>query len=248
MMERMPETPEAVVEFGPDGDAARTPRRRFDLAGFLAGFAADRRLVPLAAVLGAVALFGSLVSEWQISTVDSSAFWGEEQVGTRRLATRLAELGGWGGGYLTGVFLLVAAVTLTLFGPPAGRRYARLAALSFGGVLLAMLAALASYLGHTSAVLGEFVGSGQQVTLEHGRGIWCAAVGVALAMLATYLAGRVPAPAADESPAEEQAPVWSWRRPREAAEEDGPPDAPFDLTVTSAKPFPASNDNRDTPS
>ena len=37
---------------------------------------------------------------------------------------------------------LVSLVVLTLFGPPAGRRYARLCALSTGGVLLAMVLAM----------------------------------------------------------------------------------------------------------
>jgi hypothetical protein len=248
-MDPMPETPEAVVEFGPDDAAVRAARRRFSVGGFAAGLADDRRLVPLAAVLGGVALFGSLVSEWQITVVDG-AFWGDGEVGTRSLQTTVADLGGWGGGYLTGLFLLVAAATITLFGPPPGRRYARLVALSVGGVLLGMLAALGSYLGDTSGILGEFGASGleeEQISMSHGRGIWCAAAGVALVMLAMYLAGRRSTPAPDESPVEEPAPVWSWRRPREAAEDDGPPEAPFGLTVTSVKPFTASSDNRDKP-
>lgn len=250
MMDSMPETPETVVEFGPDDDLVRTPRRRFSVGGFAAGLADDRRLVPLAAVLGGVALFGSLVSEWQITVVDG-AFWGDGEVGTRSLETMVADLGGWGGGYLTGLFLLVAAATITLFGPPAGRRYARLAALGVGGVLLGMLAALGSYLGETSGILGEFGASGleaDQLSMSRGRGIWCAVVGVALVVLAMYLAGRGSTPAPEESPAEEPAPVWSWRRPREVAEDEGPPDAPFDLTVTPLKPFTAARDNLDKPS
>src|SRR5688572_5560296 len=67
MMDRMPDTGEAVVEFGPGDDAQDPPGRRMPVGAFLAGLAGDRRLVPLAAVLGGVALFGSLVSEWQIT-------------------------------------------------------------------------------------------------------------------------------------------------------------------------------------
>jgi hypothetical protein len=147
-------------------------------------------------------------------------------------------------------------VVLTLFGPAAGRRYARLSALSVGGVLLAMVAAVTSYLGDTSLILGQLGTSGlaeDEVTLSPGRGVWCAAVGVALVLLATIMAGRhqaagpapVDAPADAESPAEVA--VWSWRRPA-AAEEDGPPDAPFGLTVTSAKPFTTSPEDVDKPS
>ncbi|AGZ46771.1 hypothetical protein [Actinoplanes friuliensis] len=248
----MPETPmEAVVEFGPDDDAAREPRR-FNPGGFLTGLAADRRLVPIAAVLGAVALFGSFVSEWQITEVDRSVF-GDGEVGTRPLETSLADLGSWGGGYLAALFLLVPLVVLTLFGPFAGRRYTRLGALSVGGVLLAMLAATGSELGDVSRIIGQPGLSGldaDQVTISYGRGLWCAVAGTVLVVLAMYLAGRdtdVPPPLSDDDePAPEPPPIWSWRRP-EAAEE-GPPDAPFDLTVTSTKPFTASQDNRDKPS
>jgi len=245
MMDLMPETSEAVIEFGPAEDAVRAPSRRLRVRGFAAGLAGDRRLVPLAAVLGGVALFGSFVSEWQVTTVDDAAFWGDGEVGTRTLVTRVAELGSWGSGYLMGLFLLVAGAAITLFGPPAGRRYGRLVALSVGGVLLGMLAALASYLGETSLIIGEFGASGLeegQLSLSAGRGVWCAVVGVALVMLAMYLAGRGPTGQAEAEPA----PVWSWQRPP-AAEDEGPPDAPFDLTVSPAKPFTASIDNRDKP-
>jgi hypothetical protein len=257
MMDLMPETEEAVVEFGPDDDAPRAPGRRVPVGELLNGLAGDRRLVPLAAALGGVALFGSLISEWQLTQVDGS-FWGDGQVGDRPLVTTIADLDGWGGGYLTGLFLLVAAVVLTLFGPPAGRRYARLSALSVAGVLLAMVVALASYLGDTSLIVGQLNASNledDQVTITQGRGIWCAMAGVVLILLAMVLAGRHqrtgPVPLEDPAqptPADHpEAPAWSWRRPA-GREEDGPPDAPFDLTVAPAKPFTTSQENRDKPS
>ncbi|MEU7903890.1 hypothetical protein [Actinoplanes sp. NPDC049118] len=247
----MPETPaEAVVQFGPDDGAARE-RNRIRPGAQLAELAGDRRIVPLAAALGGVALFGSLVSEWQITSVDG-AFWGDGEVGTRPLETTVADLSGWGGGYLTGLLLLVPSVVLTMFGPAAGRRYARLTALSIGGVLLGMLAAVGSYLGDTSRIVGQLGASNleeDQVTISHGRGIWCAAAGVALTLVAMYLAGRElragPPQQQEEAPAEEPPVVWSWRRDEA---EDGPPDAPIGLTVTPAKPFTASQDNRDKPS
>ena len=256
MMVPMPETGEAVVEFGPDDDARDTPGRRASVGGFLTGLAGDHRLVPLTAALGGVALFGSLVSEWQLTEVDG-AFWGDSEVSARPLETTVADLGAWGGGYLTGLFLLVAAVVLTLFGPAAGRRYARLTALSVGGVLLAMVAALGSYLGDSSGVVSQIGATGleeDQLAVSHGRGIWCAAVGVALVLLATILAGRhqaadpvpVDAPAGAEPPEAAEHALWSWQRP--AGEEDGPPDAPSGLTVTSAKPFTTSPENVDKPS
>jgi len=258
MMDLMPETGEAVVEFGADDDAERTPGRRAPVGAFLTGLAGDRRLVPLAAALGGVALFGSLVSEWQLTEVDG-AFWADGEGGARRpLETMVADLGGWGGGYLAGLFLLVAPVVLTLFGPPAGRRYARLCALSTGGVLLAMVLAMASYLGDTSRTVGQLALTGleeDQVTISLGRGTWCAAAGVLLVLLAMILAGRhlragpvpVDAPADPEPPIAPEEAMWSWRRPVTSVE-DGLPDAPFDLTVAPAKPFITAPDNRDTPS
>ncbi|GAA3956692.1 hypothetical protein [Actinoplanes auranticolor] len=257
----MPETGEAVVAFGPDDDdeAERPPRRRAAVGEFLTGLAGDRRVVPIAAALGAVALFGSLVSEWQLTEIDGT-YWGDGEVGTRSAQTTLADLDGWSGGYLTGLFLLVAATVLTLFGPPAGRRYARLAALSVGGTLLATVVAIGSYLGDISGAVGQLTLTNleeNQVTVSNGRGLWCAGVGVALVLLAMVLAGRhqatgpgsgpVDAPPDEAQPVEVEAPAWTWRRPA-TGDEDEPPDAPFDLTVTAAKPFTTSQENTDKPS
>lgn len=238
MMEHMPETPESVIEFGTDDDdVERAPRRRFHFRG-LAG---DRRLVPLTAVLGAVALFGSLLSEWQVTSVDSQALSNEDEAGPQSFVTGVAELGGWGGGYLCGLFLLVGGTVIALFGPAAGQRYARLAALGTGGVLLAILAALGSYLGETSVAFPQWLAvniDAEQVRVAHGRGLWCAVAGVALVLLAVYLSGRGGTAAA---------PAWSWPQTRETTESEEPPDAPLELTIGPARPFAASPDTRDKP-
>jgi hypothetical protein len=255
MMDLMPENGEAIVEFGADDEPAREPGRRAPVGAFLTGLAADRRLVPLAAALGGVALFASLISEWQLTAVDGT-FWGDGEVGARPpFETTVADLGGWGGGYLAGLFLLIAPVVLTLFGPPAGRRYARLCALSTGGVLLAMVLAMGSYLGDISRTVGQLGLSNieeDQIAISLGRGTWCAAVGVILVLASMVLAGRhlrtEPAPvdtsAEAEPPVAPEAAMWSWRRPV-TGEEDALPDAPFDLTVAPVKPFITSPDNRD---
>ena len=249
----------SVVDFGAGENAPRRPRGpRFSVSLWAASLAADRRVVPVAAALGGVALFASSVSEWQVTSVDASLLSGG-QVGMQPLPTTLADLGAWGAGYLIGVFALVAATVLVLFGPVPGRRYARLIGLSFGGSLIALLAGAGSELGDSSRTLGQFftasVTAGQ-VEVSYGRGLWCAVFGVAAVMLALILAGRhlMPpdrsgAPAADEPPAAGVPPVWSWRRPRSAGEEDNEqgPEEPFDLTVSSAKPFTPSNDDRDKP-
>jgi hypothetical protein len=247
----------ATVEFGADSGEPRPERRRWSVAGLAVELTRDRRTVPLAAVLGGVALYGSLVSEWQITSVDTTVFGGV-QAGNRPIASGVADLGGWAAGYLVGLFVLVATTVLVLFGPPPGRRYARLVGLSSGGLLLTMLAAIAASLGESSRALEvvfTLALNEDQLRLSYGRGIWCAAIGVAATMAALYLAGRhEPPPAGAESDGEtrdgEATPespwaVWSWRRPRD--DDERPPTEPFGLTVTSTRPFTSWTEDRDEP-
>jgi hypothetical protein len=252
-----PISPEAVVEFGArPGEPSRRSRRRWNLSGFATGLAADRRLVPLAAALGGVALYASLISEWQVTLLDTTEFQASVS-GLQPIPTDLVDLGGWAAGYLVGLFLLVGATVLVLFGPPPGRRYARLLGLSAGGVLLGLVAALAPTLNDVSRTLGyavRFQVAENHVQQSAGRGVWCAFAGIAAMMLALYLAGRhesavvaETAAVAGEPVAETPAAVWSWRRPSPADEEDRPPAAPFDLEVTSTTPFTTLNGDRDKP-
>jgi hypothetical protein len=248
-------TTESVIEFGPPPPR----RRRLSAAGFgrglLRGVAGDRRVVPLAAALGAVAAFASLISEWQVTAVDGTAY-GTGDVGEKLIPADLGDLGAFGAGYLAGLFLLVAAVVLTMFGPLGGRRYARLAGLSVGGTLLALLLALTSLLGDQSRIVSRLYPlelDGDQLQVTYGRGLWCALFGVLAALVALYLAARhTPAVASSRATSStgtpetpEPAAVWSWRRPR-TSEEDLRPDEPFELTVSSAPPFTADGD-RDKP-
>jgi hypothetical protein len=234
--------PESVVEFGVEPSAKRPGRSRWNAAGVAAAVAGDRRTVPLLAILAGLALFASLVSEWQVTAISATLLGGETDTGYRSVPTDVGGLGAWGGGYLAGLFLLVGATVLAMFGPPAGARYARLAGLSTGGVLIAMLAALTSILGDTSMINGVFVGlvGEDQIRPSYGRGIWCALFGVAAAMLALHLAGRHD---------RLESPGWSWRRePGAAAEQDDderPPAEPFELTVGPATPFTSLPDDRD---
>ena len=228
------ETPEeAVIEFGPE----TAPRRRFAAGDFLTELGRDRRVVPLIAGLGALALFASVLSEWQVTSIDGSALRGGSS-GSRLFAATVGELGGWGAGYLAGLFLLVPAVVLTLFGPPAGRLQARLAALGVGGTLLAVIMAAGSELGETSAVIGRLetvVLDDAEMTVALGRGVWCAAAGVILMLVSVWLAGReILADPSGDPPARPR------RQPRE--EEDERPQAPFELEVSAAKPWQVTGD------
>jgi hypothetical protein len=244
---------ESVVEFGAEPPGARRIRPRWSTTGFAVAVGSDRRAVPLAAMVAAVALFGSLVSEWQVTAVNT----GDAAPGLHSVATYVADLGAWGGAYLVGLFILAATTVVAMFGPAAGARYAYLVGLSTGGVLLAMLTALVSTLGTTSRINAVFFlpDGADQFRPSYGRGVWCALFGVAVAMLALYLTGRHTPPAAAPEPnaagddhAAPLPPAWSWRRPRVAGGDDeGPPAAPFNLTVTSTTPFPPSAGDRDKP-
>ncbi|GIM88587.1 hypothetical protein [Paractinoplanes toevensis] len=237
-----------VIEFG----AVKAPRRRrWSATGLGHTLAGDRRVVPVAAALGAVALLVSLISEWQVTTVDAAVFGPEGAVGDQLVPTGLTDLGAFGTAVLVGLFPLVAAVVLTMFGPPAGRRWARLGGLSVGGTMLGLLFALAVSLGDQSRVVPYLYTmslSPDQLQAGYGRGLWCALAGVCFVLLALYLADRhTAALVADEPVAEEPPAVWSWRRPS-AGDEQVVPDSPLELTVGPARPFTSLGDDRDKPS
>jgi hypothetical protein len=133
MMDRMsPDRPptgsaptpqEAVVEFGAGPqERSRPERRRRSFTALVAGLAADRRSVPLAAAVGAVALFASLISEWQITAIDITEFGGTASA-RQPVTAGVGDLGAFGAGYLAGLFALAAAMALVLFGPPTARPY-----------------------------------------------------------------------------------------------------------------------------
>jgi hypothetical protein len=236
--------PQAVVEFGPEP----APRRRWSTAGLGRSLAADRRLVPVAAALGAVAVLASLVSEWQVTTIDATINGGGE-VGQRLLPTDVTDLGAIGTGYLVGLFPLVVIVILTLFGPSAGRRHLRLAGLSVGGTMLALLvAATASLAGESRALPRIWVLqlNDDGIVNTYGRGLWCAFAGVLLALLALHLADRHLPVGGDDAAVDDPPAVWTWRRGPGSEDERGR-DEERELTVAPAQPFTTPPPDRDKP-
>jgi hypothetical protein len=223
-MDHMSETgSETVIEFG------RTER-----LGFLRGLGRDHRLPPLVAGLGGVAAFASLVSEWQVTTVDGLVYGADEVGATKMLPADLFDLGGLGAAYVGGLFLLVVAVLLAVSGPAAGRRYARLAGFGTGGVLLALLLAMVRLLGDQSRLISRFYTielDSEHLKVAYGRGLWCALAGVGAALIALWLARHEP-----EEP-----------RPRPAQKTDLELDEPLDLSIAPAAPFVFTPDNRDIP-
>jgi hypothetical protein len=226
-----------IIEFGAEPDSEPVRRRR-SLSGFGRELLGDRRLVPIGAVIAALAAFASLISEWQVTTVDAAAL-GNGNLGDKVLPTDLADLGAFGGAYLTGLFLLVAAVVLTIFGPVAGRRYARLSGLGVGGALLGVLLSLTSLLGDQSRLFSRLYTlelNSDQLKVAYGRGLWCAMAAVVLAMGALYLAGR-----------ELSSPGWEWRHVADEDDDEEAEEEPFELSVTSTTPFTSRTDDHDRP-
>ncbi|MBG0560643.1 hypothetical protein [Actinoplanes aureus] len=230
---------QSVLEFGESG--WEEPRRR-PTADFLRGLAGDRRLPVLTAGLSAVAVFASLISEWQITAVEQIEYEGDEELSqqTQLLPTDLFDLGGIGGAYLVGLFLLTTSVVLVLFGPAAGRRYARLAGFSVGGLLFALLLAMVHLLGSETRLISRYFSMQmppEQSQVEYGRGLWCALAGVAAALLVLWLTSREPD--SDDGP--------RWVRPVAEEEDEDEPDAPLDLTISASTPFAPFPGQRDQP-
>jgi hypothetical protein len=244
MMGAMPsEQPtETVIEFGADPEPERSARRRWSgvhWSGLGRSLLADRRLVPLAAVLGGVAAFASLISEWQVTSFDFERLGDGSSPGQQPVPAAINDLGALGAGYVAGVMVLTVAIVLVLFGGGPVRTYARLIGLTTGGLTLAILAALSADLSNVSRGIPQFFlafDGSQQPVLAYGRGLWCGVFAVLAGTLAVYLSGRHDRGAERVN--------WSWRRPRDSDEDESLPDAPFDLSVESTKPFTSYPDDR----
>jgi hypothetical protein len=240
----------AVVEFGPaSGPPDRPAARRPAISRLLGGARLDDRAVPALGGLGAVAVFVSLISPWQMATVDAAY---AERIGLpQELSAGLTDLGSWGTGYLLAGFALAGCVALVLFGAPEVRRHARLAGLGVGGALFAMVVALAVELSQRSVLFSVYYENGTGAATTYRSGLYLAFVGVAALTGSLYLAGRLPAPAtatasgtervsAGAEAGEDQTQagsLWRWRRRSRAAADPDEPPPPADLTVSPAAPF-----------
>ncbi|MFC8845648.1 MULTISPECIES: hypothetical protein [unclassified Micromonospora] len=182
----------------------------------------DRRIPLVAAGLGAVAAFASLVGEWLVMTVPTGGPEGD----TLRVPGGVSDVGGFGLGYLVGLFALVAAAALALRGSTAVRHDARVAGLALSAALVGVLVAT-SFSLDDSGRRGLY-SSEDGFQVEYGRGLVAAFAACVLLAVALHLAGRADAERPDESaPGEEHPP----------AEETDLPPAPADLTVQPTVPF-----------
>ncbi|MEV4540050.1 hypothetical protein [Micromonospora echinaurantiaca] len=219
----------AVVEWGAPEPAPAAGR----FGRLLAGLAADRRLPPLLAALGAVAAVASLLGEWLVMTLPNGGPEGNTSI---RVPGGVSDVGGFGVGYLVGLLALASAVGLALRGTPAVRTNARIAGLTLAGALLALLAATAATLDDTSQRT-LFYSTEDGFRVEYGRGLVMAFVACALLAAALKLAPAGAAPPRDAADVEPAGPVRGRRRRSGHATEEDELPPPADLTVGPAIPF-----------
>ncbi|GAB3148890.1 hypothetical protein GCM10027290_34320 [Micromonospora sonneratiae] len=246
-----------VIEWGngTPSSPGRTPR-------LLTGFLQDRRLAPVVAGLGAVAVFASLVGEWTITTLPDRDSTRVQP--TVDVTAGVSEIGSFGIGYLVGVLGLVSVLSLVLFGSsPTVRHNARVVGLAVSVGLLAILTA-ATYALDADVEQRLTLAPGDRLSVVYGRGLVMAFVGTAALGLALYLVGltarlpydRDPHPddqdhadseagddghrAGDEGGDRGDGGGWPWQR-RRSAEPDVVAEVqaatPDDLTVSPAVPF-----------
>jgi hypothetical protein len=141
--------------------------------------------------LGAVAMFGSLIGEWQV--IDSS--FTQSVIGTESIG--LGSTPVWGVSWLFGATLLAVCSGLALAGQPQLRGFARTIGLAVATVQLGILVAATVNLSQQSAL--SFIDDSVEISL--GRGLYAAFACVLLFGAALYLsmttAAKTPAVVAE---------------------------------------------------
>jgi hypothetical protein len=216
----------ATVEWG-----AAEPRGRVSaMTGALSGAPIRARwrrpAVWALAGLGALAMFGSLVGDWQVISEDILANGGDDQ------AFGVGWLPGWGIWWMFAATLLPILVGLTLFAQPAINGHARMIGLVSAGVVLVVLAAASRNITRDSI----YSGFGSEFEISAGRGLHLAFVAVALLAAAMWLAS--PGVVGDgagstDNPGGSRRRWWSRSEPDEVT---GVDDGPHDLSVDPAEP------------
>ncbi|MFC6019024.1 hypothetical protein ACFP2T_22790 [Plantactinospora solaniradicis] len=222
--------------------------RRASLA--LSRLGQDGRLVPVVAILGAGAIFASLLSDWAVTIMPTEGAPSDTPV---ELASGVADLATFGTAYLVGVFGMIGCLALVFFGSPGIRHNARVLGLALTAVAIGVLVAVTKSLDSLTNDWQVYGEQGGLIT-AYGQGLGLAYLGTGGLGLALLLAGRfvrrsagvVPGdgagtPTGPADPVTPEENDWPWRRPRSASEpepddEDGR-SAPIDLTVTPTKPF-----------
>jgi hypothetical protein len=203
----------------------------------VAGLGRDRRIVPLVGGLGAIAVLTSFTGEWTVVTLPDLDNSGNPTAlrmpGEFRLANSIAELSGFGAGYLVGVFVLLAALALVVAGTPGVRRNARVVGLA---VTVGVVALLVGITMTADDIAQRQLSFGISVLIEvtYGRGLVTAYLGTALLGAALLIAGRfIPdgGSTTDEGATTAGGSGAGSNRPVDI------PPPPIDLTVTPIRPF-----------
>ncbi|MEU9505491.1 hypothetical protein AB0D32_04315 [Micromonospora sp. NPDC048170] len=218
----------AVLEWG-----ATEPDAPGRFGRTLSGLGRDRRLPVLLAALGAVAALASMLGEWQVMTLPNAGPQGNTPL---RVPGGVSDIGGFGVGYLVGLFALVCTVVLALRGTLPVRPNARLAGLALAGAMLALLVATVASLDEAGQRV-FYYSTDDGFRVEYGRGLVTAFLACALFAAALKLAPTgAPPPGEDAGGGEEPVRRSRWRGPGRDDGDDGLP-APADLTVGPAIPF-----------
>jgi hypothetical protein len=167
--------------------------------------------------LGALALFGSLVGEWQVV---------QEVSGSEQVTIRIGSVLVWGVWWLVGGMLLASCGGLSLLGPFPLRPYTRAFGLVLAAVLLGMLVAATWELGEESVIVSAV--DGFEISL--GRGIYAAFASVVLFGSALVLAGGRVVGTAPDRPDPDPSSSYA---------------GPADLTVGPAEPLTRFGEGRE---
>jgi hypothetical protein len=204
----------------------------------------------LLAGLGALALFGSLIAEWQVTSLPGPGF-SDEPAGREDYAVGVVALGTWGVVWLVGATALAVCLAVTIAGQDPLRPTARTIGLAIAAVQVPVLVAASLDLARASAMSAVFglVGPGlPEFEVALGRGLFAAYAGVVLVGAALWLARPVPAPAV--APGSVPAPAGPGSVPGGGAAGEVAPagpddDGPADLAVAPAEPLTHPGDERE---
>ncbi|QKW16860.1 MULTISPECIES: hypothetical protein [unclassified Micromonospora] len=225
----------SVLEWGAADESTGGSRLRRAVSGL----GRDHRVPLLLAGLGAAAAVASLLGEWVTMTIPT----GPDPTGPLEVTNGVAEIGGLGTGYLTGLLGLGCTVALALRGTRAAQVNARVAGLALAAGMIALLAATTSSLGDAARRGLMFYSGEETFRTEHGRGLFMAFAAVLLfaaALVRIAPAGAEVTPSGAPADPDDAAtdPTARRRSRRRAAQED--PDEgrpPADITVSPTVPF-----------
>lgn len=210
-----------MVEFGGSGQDGAGSR-----PGWLRRSAGLRepRIGWALGVLGAAALFASLVGEWATTTLR----FGEGDL-EQAFVVGAGEAGNWGAVWMIGALAMTAVLGICLAGPAHQRGPARTAGLAMAGALLLLMVAATVEISSDGLAYDRLniVTVDMETEVSLGRGLFAAFAALGLLAAALWLS-VAPRAGADVPPGWPQPSPQPWQ-PQ--------PGQGTDLTVQPAEPF-----------